>query len=193
MIHVISTSANIDENYHSRKQQYLEGLASIVNYYKINPYIIECYNKTNYLSEHYSGNSLYSDNKGINEILNIKMFFEKYQELFNDNDDVIKFTLRYKIISSYFLDIVNNNTHDIYCKYSDDLYPWSGKSGVHTFLISMKYKLWKEFLSTVNMSVTKDHPIECQFAEFSKKHNTNYLNKLDCLAMPYKLNKTLIV
>ena len=161
MIHVIATSANIVENYDKRKEQYIQGLTSIVQHYKINPYIIECVNPTDYLNEHYVGR----------------------------NDDIIKTTLRYTVVGPKLVDEINQNTHDVYCKYSDDLYPWSGKSGVHVFLISMKYKCWKDFLSKMNRNVSDDHPVEHQFAQYVATQNTKYLDSLSMIARPIGLGR----
>lgn len=185
MIHVISTSANISKNYDSRKQQYLQGISSIINCYGINPYVIETCNKTDYLSEHYRGNSNYSTNKGINEFININNFLKTIDNILDDTDDIIKTTLRYPIMSSYFLDYIKNNTYDIYCKSSADIYG-VGDIGVHTFLFSMKYRCWKEFFVTVFDKASQD-PIEWQIAAYAKTKNTSYMDRLDMLAMPDSL------
>lgn len=70
MIHVIGTTANIIQDYEVRKQQYIEGLASIIEHYKVEPYIVETCAKTDYLNEHFVGESTYSQNKGVNEFIN---------------------------------------------------------------------------------------------------------------------------
>lgn len=184
MIHVISTSANIEDNYEQRKQQYLTGLQSIIKYYNQNPFIIECAKSTNYLAEHFTGHSQYSRNKGVNEFLNVKEFFSKFDNKFNDNDHIIKSTLRYEINSSHLIEQINLNDYDVFCKYSEDIYPGSGTSSVHCFLISMKYKCWKEFLQNFNTNVADTHPIEIQFANFAKGKNTKYLDKLGIFAQP---------
>jgi len=188
MIHVISTSANLENNYDVRKQQYLAGLSSVILNYKINPYIIETCRQTDYLSEHFIGHSNYSENQGINEFVNIDEFFKKSDSKFNDNDVIIKTTLRYEIVSSYLLDMINASEHEVYCKFSSDIYG-PQDTGVHCFLFAMKYKCWKEFLSTFNRNVHKDDPIEGQLASYFKKTDTKYLDKLGILANPANHNK----
>lgn len=188
MIHVISTSANIENNYETRKDQYLKGLQSIVFHYKINPYIIETYKSTDYLSEHFVGHSNHSNNKGINEFINIANFFKINDSRFDLNDVIIKTTLRYEIISPILLDNIKSTDHDVYCKSSSDIYG-PNDTGVHTFLIAMKYKCWKELLSTLNLTVHKDDPIETQCSKYFKTVETKYLDKLGILANPANHNK----
>jgi len=187
MIHVISTSANIERNYSIRKYQYISGLIGVIEHYHINPFIIETVKRTDYLSEHFTGHSRYSANKGVNELLNIKHFFEEFSNKFNDNDHIIKTSLRYKIISSYFLDQIKNSDFDVYCKRSTDIYGPSDK-GVHTFLISMKYRCWLDFLNNnFDKTVEHHHPIEHQISKYVQTQNTKYLDKLDILANPDSL------
>lgn len=188
MIHVIATSANLENNYDVRKQQYLTGLASLVLNYNINPYIIETCRKTDYLTEHFIGHSNHSENKGINEFINIDNFFKSTDSKFKDDDVIIKISLRYKIISSYFLDAIRTSDHEVYCKSSSDIYG-PQDTGVHSFLFAMKYKCWKEFLSTFNRNVHRDDPIECQLASYFNNTDTKYLDKLGILANPASHNK----
>jgi hypothetical protein len=188
MIHVIATSANLENNYNVRKQQYLTGLSSVILNYKINPYIIETCKQTDYLSEHFVGHSNYSENKGINEFINIDEFFKNSYSKFNDNDVIIKTSLRYEITSSYLLDMIRTSNHEVYCKFSSDIYG-PHDTGVHCFLFAMQYKCWKEFLSMFNRNVHKDDPIEGQLASYFKKTDTKYLDKLGMLANPANHNK----
>lgn len=181
MIRLVGTSANLDKDYESRKEQYLNGLISLIRHYGINPYIVETVKKTDYLNESYTGHSNYSSNKGINELLNLKTFFSNQK--FDDEDDVIKVTLRYEVSSSYFLDMVKTNTYDIYCKHSSDIYG-ANDPNIHSFLISMKYRCWKLFLDCIDTTVDKDYPIEIMLANFAKNCHTKYLDKLDIMANP---------
>jgi hypothetical protein len=188
MIYVIATSANIDDDYQSRKAQYLKGLSSILEYYKINPYIIETYKQTDYLAEHYTGNSMYSANKGINEFINIESFFKNTHLKFDDDDIIIKTTLRYEIISSVLVDKIKESNHDVYCKSSSDIYG-PGDTGVHCFLFAMKYKCWKEFLNLLDKTVHEIDPVERQLSAYFKTVDTKYLNNLGILANPRNHNK----
>lgn len=191
MIHIISTSANIPDQKQLRNQQYMSGLSSIIQHYSISPYIIETVAKTEILAEHFLGHSNYSPNKGVNELINMDLFFKSFPHHFDDDDDIIKTTLRYEITSSYFIDCIKKNTHDIYCKFGNDIYPWSGTTGVHTFLISMKYRCWKEFLlNNFDRTVGKDDPIEFQIAKYASKKHTKYMDSLGITAIPAALNRT---
>lgn len=186
MIRIVGTSANLEQNFDIRKEQYLTGLISLIKHYKVNPYIVETVKSTGYLNESFIGHSKYSSNKGINELLNLRNFFETQN--FHDDDDVIKITLRYEIISSYFLEEVASNKFEIYCKRSSDIYG-AHDQNIHSFLISMKFKCWKMFLSGIDTKLDKDFPIEALFANFAKTRNTKYLDKLDILANPANHNK----
>jgi hypothetical protein len=182
MIHVIATSANLKLDYLVRKEQYLTGLKSVITYYGLNPYIIESCNRTDYLAEHYIGHT-YSENKGVNEFVNIENFFKENSSKFADEDVVIKTTLRYEIISSELLDVIKEQDHDAYCKSSADIYGASD-TGIHSFLFAMKYKCWKEFLTIFKRDVHRDDPIEVQLSAYVKTLDTKYLNKLGILANP---------
>jgi hypothetical protein len=182
MIHVISTSANIQDSYDLRKQQYLAGLQSVITHYKKNPYIVECANKTDYLSEHYSGYNT-SDNKGVSEIENMKAFFSETN--FQDTDYIIKHTLRYEISSSFLLDEVCKAEFEVYGKDSSDIYGGGKFEGVHTFLFAMTVKCWKEFFQIYDRNVNKDYPMERQYINFIKTKDTKFLDKLGIRANPW--------
>jgi hypothetical protein len=188
MIHVIATSANIENNYAVRKQQYLTGLCSVISNYKINPYIIETCSPTNYLAEHFVGHSNYSENKGISEFINIDNFFKNTDLKLKEDDVIIKTSLRYEIVSPHLLNVIKSNDHEVYCKSSSDIYG-PQDTGVHCFLFAMKYKCWKNFLNTFDRHVHRDQPIEGQLADYFKKTDTKYLDKLGILANPANHNK----
>lgn len=192
MIHLIATSANLEENFEQRKSQYIEGLESIKKFYNIKPIIIETVNPTNYLNETFFSNYTLSANKGIREIVNIENFFNSTDIKFQDNDHIIKMTLRYKLMSSTLIDTILSNNHDVYCKWSKDLYGPQDR-GVHTFLFSMKYKLWKEFIKTFNRSAHKDYPIELEISKFVENKRTKYLENLGIEARPIGLKQIRIV
>jgi hypothetical protein len=182
MIHVISTSACLLDEYELRKRQYLEGLAAVKDHYKIDPYIIESCG-SDYLGDQFVGSNSFNPNKGVNEFANIKAFFEKHGHLFNDEDDIIKTTLRYKIISPYFIDLVRTGTQDIYCKSSVDIYG-AGDFGVHTFLMSMKYRCWKDFFNTY-FDINSPDPIEWAVSKYARDKNSTLIDRLDMIAMPW--------
>ena len=182
---MISTSANIEENYESRKQDYLAGLTSIIEHYQINPFIIEAI-RSDYLSEHFRSSTRYAENKGINEVTMIEMFFQANDHRFQDDDDVIKTTLRYKITSSTLLDHVKQNTHEIYGKRPTEIY--GPGTTLSCGLISMKYRLWREFYSFFNKNLSRDHPIEDEFDRFAQTKNLKLVERLGITMAPYKHN-----
>jgi len=191
LIHIIATSANVEKDYDVRKDQYLAGLEAIMDHYKIEPHIIEVSKQVDYLPPQYVDSEVYSPNKGNNEFINIDNFMNKHSEMFHDNDDVIKITLRYQVISSYFVDFIKeNNQYDAYFKHSSDIYG-ANDTGVHTFLFCMKYKYWQDFLKNhFDRNTHKDYPIEAQIAKYLKTLNVKYLDKLDILASPSNHRKT---
>ena len=193
MIHVIATSANIEQMHTERKKQYLKGLTSIVYHYEVNPFIIETVTKTDYLNEHFTGNSTHSTNKGINELINIDLFFKQYANKFHPQDHIVKTTLRYEITGSYLVDCIKKDEYDVYCKSSKDIYGLHDQ-GIHTFLFSMRYYQWQEFLDKYfDKSVGPDDLVERQLANYVKIKNTSYLHRLDMLASPWNLKKTFSV
>jgi hypothetical protein len=182
MIYVISTSANIAENYESRKQDYLTGLASVIEHYRINPFIIEA-NRSDYLSEHFRDSTRYSENKGVNECILIELFFQANAGRFHDHDDIIKTTLRYKITSSALLDHVKQNTHEIYGKRPVEIY--GPGTTLSCGLISMKYRLWREFYGFFNKNLGRDDPIENEFDRFARSKNLKLVEQLGITMAPY--------
>jgi hypothetical protein len=192
MIYLIATAANITENFQERKMQYIEGIKSIDTYYKIKPFIVETVSSTDYLNETFFSNYTKSLNKGVREFINIENFFNSKQFHFNDEDNIIKMTLRYKLTSSVLIDTILSNDYDVYCKWSKDLYGPHDR-GIHSFLFSMKYKLWKKFLSEFDRSVHKDYPIELALSNFFLDKKTKYLDTLGIEARPMGLKTARMV
>lgn len=186
MIFVVSTAANIDEDYEIRKSQYLTGVGSVICHYKINPYIVECVKKTDYLSEHFVGQNT-STNKGVSEINNLKNFLSQLS--CNDDDHIIKHTLRYELINSTLIDEIKLNQFEIYCKDSSDIYGGEKGHGIHIFLMSMTYRCWKEFFAYFNPSIDRDYPVERQFSSFAKNKQTKYMDHLGIRANPWNHKK----
>ena len=182
---MISTSANIEENYESRKQDYLAGLASIIEHYQINPFIIEA-NRSDYLSEHFRDSTRYAENQGINEFTLVELFFQANADRFHDDDDIIKTTLRYKITSSTFLDHIKQNTHEIYGKRPTEIY--GPGTTLSCGLISMKYRLWREFYSFFNKNLSRDYPIEDEFDRFAQTKKLKLVERLGITMAPYRHN-----
>jgi hypothetical protein len=184
MIHVISTAASLPEEFELRKEQYLEGLLAVQEHYKVNPYIIESIG-CDYFEPciQFIGQNNYTDNKGVNEFANIEEFFKQYGHLFNNEDDIVKTTLRYVVTSSHLIDIVQAESRDIYLKSSADIYG-AGDFGVHTFLMSMKYKCWKEFFAN-HFDVKSPNPIEWAVAEYARVKNVTLIDRLDMIARPW--------
>ena len=189
MIHMIATSANFADRYEERKQQYIRGLNSITKFYNLTPYIIEAVKEVDYFPEHFVDRNDYSINKGNNEFTTIDNFFKSDPTRFGDDDVVIKSTLRYELNSSYFLDYIKANPgYNAYCKLGKDIYgPYD--TGIHTFLIAMKYRCWKDFLANhFTVNTHQDHPVEAQVALYVKSINTCYVDHLGIDAVPWAHN-----
>lgn len=184
MIHVVATSANVNTNYEERKNQFIKGLESVNYFYKCKPFIIECVQPTDYLNEIFFSNTFIFKNQGINEFSNVENFLNNFDHKFHDEDDIIKLNLRYELYSSDFLEEVRHGTYDAYCKPSSDIYG-PNDTGIHTFLFSMKYRLWKEFFSNhFDKTVHIDSPVELQFSQFVRSKNTKFVERLGILANP---------
>jgi hypothetical protein len=184
MIHVISTAAALPDEYELRKEQYLEGLAAVQEHYRVDPYIVESVG-CDYFDPcvQFIGRNDYTSNKGVNEFANIEEFFKQYGHLFDNEDDIVKTTLRYIVTSPKLLNLVQLGTQDIYLKSSADIYG-PDDFGVHTFLMSMKYKCWKEFFADY-FDVNSPNPIEWQVAEYARAKNVALIDRLDMIARPW--------
>ncbi|WP_443936966.1 hypothetical protein [Pedobacter sp. MW01-1-1] len=180
MIHLIITTANIQENYALRKEQYLKSINQALKFnYLLDSYtILECSSyHEDYLNSY---NTYYSKignkfpEKGLNEMQHLKSFIE--QSSINSTDTIIKLTGRYLLEDSTFINkvILLTDFYDSFFKDDSDIY--EGK-GYHTFLYAMKKNRFLETINSLNFSKTNLDPIEWGVKDFLKNKNRNYLLK----------------
>jgi hypothetical protein len=117
-----------------------------------------CYTQSN-IYEHAVG----LGNYGINEIISIKIGLEHFE--FDPNDMIIKFTGRYRLETTEFIDYVNNNLDaDAVIRI------WPEHNYAYTSLFAMKMHRFTEFLNTVDYEAMKqDISFEQILAHYIKK------------------------
>jgi hypothetical protein len=186
MIHLIITAANIPEYFEKRKSQYIESIASCLQFaHLFDSYtILECVaDEVDYLKDYnvyYSkaGNSF--SNKGLNEMQHIKAFLE--QSAFSDTDAIIKLTGRYLVEESYFFERVLelHQQYDGIFKNDDDVYVGNG---YHTFFYYMKKGLFLKAIASLEFSNANDRPIEWDVKEFLLPNDNHVvIDKLGVMA-----------
>lgn len=187
--HIVLTAALIDNQYESRKEEYIKALTTLRNYGFKNPHIIEsiCAGKT-FLND-YSENVIYPNvnnfrlrNKGVNEVVSILNSLDKLH--FNDEDMIVKITGRYYFISDHFLKTVESHPSiDVFAKLSPD-------GQVYTGCFAMRYKYFKELFRQIDVKKMEREGInvETEVANYIQKiaqpQNVRvmYLDRLDLVA-----------
>ncbi len=180
--HLIITASNIDQEYESRKNDYLLCLKSISKMKNLfdSITVIETH-FNNYMNDYFNvwqGFNTYN-NKGINEFKNIEKFLKESN--INDNDIIIKVTGRYEFLSDYFIQIINEYI-DVYYKNSDDIYGPTDQ-GAHTFLFACRKNKLLEFIESLDLN--SNDPIEWQFRKFCENNFSYKVDKLDIVAKPF--------
>ncbi|MDQ0968505.1 hypothetical protein QFZ20_003908 [Flavobacterium sp. W4I14] len=178
MIHLIITTANIQEHYSERKEQYISSINQALkfSYLLDSCTILECVSAHEDYLDNY--NTYYSKvknvfpEKGLNEMQHIKSFIE--QSPFQSNDTIIKLTGRYLLEDSTFFNKVQllNDFFDSIFKDDSDIY--EGK-GYHTFLYAMKKDRFLQTINSLAFSKTNLDPIEWGVKAFLKDKERNYL------------------
>jgi hypothetical protein len=189
-IQVICTAALADSYYEFRKQQYIDAFTILAQYGYSNVFIVEALKKHGpTFLEDYSTHVFYATrnnpslkNQGINEAITLLEACEHFN--FDPEDMIIKFTGRHKLISDYFLKIVENNPEfDAFVKVNED-------ENVFTLGFAMRYKYLKEMYETIDYSDLNEKmiPIEYRIGDYIKwkKKTANfkvyYLDKLGMTA-----------
>ena len=179
---VIFTSAIIDEYYEERKLEYLDSYNKLLEFFKKDDiFIVECFlNEKSFLEEYqdvfYSNaNNVYIRNKGVKEALSLIKFIES-----NDIDDdeiIIKHTGRYKFISKFLINEINENKNI-------DLFVREGVNNQYfTGTFAIQYKFFKKFILSLDLNKMEKYMvnIEKELYDFSirKKLNTKVYCKID--------------
>lgn len=177
MIHLIITTANIPDNYNSRKGLYIKSIESALRYdYLFDSYtILECASsKVDYLEGfnlHYSKVQNTYPEKGLNEMQHLKTFIE--QSNLKDGDAIIKLTGRYLLEDNSFFNKVKLLINDYDSIFKDDSDVYVGR-GYHTFLYCMKKNRFLDTINSLRFSSDNMDPIEWGVKDFLKERNRNY-------------------
>lgn len=187
----IALTAALVENYADfRKQQYIDAITILFKYGYTDLYIVEAIRKQGpTFLEDFSNHVFYSTlndptlrNHGINEAKTLMEGCRYFN--FDPEDMIIKFTGRHRIMSDYFLKIVENNPdYDAFVKVNED-------GNVFTLGFAMKYKYMKEMYETMDYNGLNEHmiPIEYRVGDYIKRKKSEgnfkvyYLDKLDMTA-----------
>ncbi|RXF69093.1 hypothetical protein [Arcticibacter tournemirensis] len=186
MVHLIITSANIEEYYIKRKQQYIDSIEACLKYTSLfDSYtILECTSPNEEYLNNY--NVFYSQegnpylNKGLNEMNHLRSFINTVS--FSPNDIIIKLSGRYLIQSSHFFQqaTMMNDKYD--CIFKDDSDVYEGL-GYHTFLYAIKTWLLLETINSLNFDKQNNRPIEWDVKTFIEARGRNMLiSDLDLIA-----------
>ncbi len=178
MIHLIITTANIQEHYSERKEQYLSSINQALkfNYLLDSCTILECVSAHEDYLDNY--NTYYSKvknvfpEKGLNEMQHLKDFIA--QSSFQPTDTIIKLTGRYLLEDSTFFNKVRLLSDFFDSIFKDDSDIYEGK-GYHTFLYAMKKDRFLQTINSLEFSKTNLDPIEWGVKAFLKDKDRNYL------------------
>lgn len=136
MPHLIITTANIQDSYESRKEQYIESIEACLKYrHFFHSYtILECVSeKEDYLNKY---NTVYSTegnvhaNKGLNEMKHLRSFLN--QAGFDDHQPIIKLSGKYLVEDDYFFKSVQAlwKKYDSIFKNDNDVFEGKGWKSV---------------------------------------------------------------
>ncbi len=192
-IHLIFTSALVQNNYEARKIEYLRSLSALKNY-GVDPWIIEAthindsfYNR---LSNHvlYPRRNIYRSNIGANELLSIRSSFPHFQ--FDDEDVVVKLTGRYWLFQPTLFNVIRDQpNYDVYLK------KWFGNGWFEfTGCFAMKWKHFKKMLETADPQSMEMNYIAFEeiVARYVKENNLKslILENLDVLCRINGIDET---
>lgn len=166
-----------------RKNQYIESIQSALKYAslinedgeKIRPIIVENNGlRKTFMDElgcpvvYTNNNQFHFQNKGMNELLDIKHVIAKYN--MQDDDTIIKLTGRYKLLSSSFFELVRDEmqTTDAFVKFFNVCTKKFMFDDCVLGLFALKCKYLKIFMYNGYQSP------ECEFATFIR-NNTRSL------------------
>ena len=164
---ILFTSAITPAFFEQRKQEYITSFNSLCSLgYRENIRIVECVDCTentflNGLTDNlFCTKQNYSfKNKGVNELLNIKYFFEKNDIC--DDEKIIKLTGRYLIADDFFIKEFGNSDYDV-------MYKKDSHNQVFFGCLCLKKKVLTDFINQTNFEnlESKSICIEKTFADF---------------------------
>ncbi|WEK19181.1 MAG: hypothetical protein P0Y49_20595 [Candidatus Pedobacter colombiensis] len=177
MIHLIITTANIENHYQERKWLYIQSIERALQFdYLFDSYtILECASSDeDYLNEHnvhYSNVQNKYPEKGLNEMQHLKAFIEHAS--FDENDLIIKLTGRYMLEDNSFFNKVRLLASDYDSIFKDDSDIYEGV-GYHTFLYCAKKSRFLEIINSLNYSKENLDPIEWGVKNYLKGKERHY-------------------
>lgn len=173
-----------------RKKWYIKSIRKALEYSKdlpIKPIIVENNGKRETYLDQFSNqcdivytenNSVPTQNKALNELLDIKEIIERYS--IKDDDMIIKLTGRYTLLSGGFFNLVSNTKSEAYIKFFNVCSRQYCINDCVLGLYAIKARHLKEFQYTF-----KGSP-EMEFAEYVRM-NVKNINELKTLMLVYCL------
>lgn len=169
-IYFVATAALIPFKYEQRKQDYIKGLGAL-NSLGLDPFVVEpCSKESRTFLNDYSSNVVYTQsnnfnlrNKGVNEIISMKIAFGQWD--FNDDDMIVKITGRYSFNSGHFLNLIRNNPNiDAFAKKS---YRDTVTAGCYAF----RWRHLKRLIAEVDLASMEKNMIDVEkiIADFLRK------------------------
>ena len=188
---LIITSAHINKNKDVRREDYIKSVESFIRYgeYFDRVFVLECIETegVEYLKLDDKVEVVYSrlgnfyHNKGINEILHIRDFLKRREDI--DMDDVVvKATGRYELESDDFLKNLDMD-YDIIAKDESDIWKNHGgvTRGVHTFYIAYKKRTVFDIVDFIDIEMNPlfsvRYNIEWYILDYMKKNKNCLLYK----------------
>ena len=181
-MHLIITSANIDEHFEHRRSQYIESINTAVKYaYScLSITVLECFaSKVPYLEDFnvvYSPVANVFPEKGLNELQHLKSFL--LRSPISNDEFIVKLTGRYLLEDSTFFHkvLILKDQYNCIIKNDKDIY--EGR-GCHTFLFAAKKGLLLDAIESFDFSSSSVDPIEWGIKAFlEKRQDVYYMERL---------------
>ena len=172
----INTKVGVQNNIH-RQKRYIESITQLLqlinNDLTVKPIIVENNGaRQTYLDNlncdicYTNNNTIQTNHKGENELLDIKEVINQYK--IKDNDTIIKLTGRYKLLNLSFINLVKNTDCDAYVKFYNVCTQQYMFDDCVLGLFAIKCKYLKEFKYNFLRSC------ECEFADYIRTNINKY-------------------
>lgn len=179
---ILFTSAVIEYNYEVRKNQYIESFKKLCECVdKSDIYIVETILSGGSFMEELTDNVYYTNvnnsnlkNKGVNELLSLKKFFDMVD--FDEDEKLLKITGRYLLLSDHFINFCDGTNYNNIGKKTKD------QIQIFTGCFQTRYGIFNRFINTVNYNVIEKSMINIEkvFYDFLKKiDNVHFVDKID--------------
>lgn len=164
-IRIVLSAALTDAHYEFRKQQYIEAFNTLEKYGYKDVYVVEALKQQGpTFLDTYTKNVFYSSvndpkfkNNGINEARTLLEGI--YHFNFGPDDMIIKLTGRYRLLSSYFLQLVHDNPdYDVFIKFFERNEPCA-----MTFCFAMRCKFFQEMYEQMDYDAMESQWIVAEY------------------------------